>query len=84
MNLFSVPFDTDMIDKIEEKLGKYADLAFEMSRLHPMFQVVRLPIVFGALGLVPPNLLTDIGRVPGFATRNTALLTIWVMQKAAV
>ena len=33
----SVPFDTNVPDKIKEKHGKYADLAFEMSRLHPKY-----------------------------------------------
>ena len=81
---FSVPFDSNVIGKIQEKHTKYADLAFELSRLHPKYTVVRLPIVLGALGLVPPDLLTQIKRVPGFATGSTALLTVWAMQKAAV
>ena len=81
---FSVPFDSNVIDKIQEKHTKYADLAFEMSRLHPKFTVVRLPIVLGALGLVPPDILTDIKRVPGFVTGSTAFLTLCEMQKAAV
>ncbi|XP_071110515.1 motilin receptor-like [Haliotis cracherodii] len=43
----SVIVPKDQTD-IEEKHGKYADLAFEMSRLHPKYQVVRLSIVLGA------------------------------------
>ena len=81
---FSVPFDSNVIDKIQEKHDKYADLAFEMSRLYPKYRVVRLPNVLGALGFVPPDLLTQVRSVPGFSTGNTALLTVWGMQKAAV
>ena len=81
---FSVPFDSNVIAKTQEKYAKYADLAFEMSRLHPEYSVVRLPIVLGALGLVPSDLLAQIQKVPGFNTRNTALLSVWTMQKAAV
>ena len=81
---FSVPFDSNVIDKIQEKHTKYADLAYEMSRLHPKYKVIRLPIILGALGLVPPDLLTQIRGVPGFSIGSTALLTIWGMQKAAV
>ena len=81
---FSVPFDGNVIDKNQEKHTKYADLAFEMSRLHPKFTVVRLPIVLGSLGLVPPDILTEIKRVPGFVTGSTAFLTLCEMQKVAV
>ncbi|XP_071104737.1 uncharacterized protein [Haliotis cracherodii] len=77
-------FYSNVIDKIKEKHGKYADLAFEMQRLQPKYQLVRHPIVLGAVGLVAPNLLTDIERVPAFATRKTAILTNLVLQKAAV
>ena len=49
----------NVIDKVQEKQGKCADLAFEMSRLHPKYEVVRLPIVLGAIGLEPPKLFTD-------------------------
>ena len=43
------PFDSNVIDKIQEKHTKYADLAYEMSRLHPKYKVIRLPIILGAL-----------------------------------
>ena len=40
---FSVPFSSNVNDKIQEKHTKYADLAYEMSRLHPKYKVIRLP-----------------------------------------
>ena len=73
-----------MIDKIQEKHTKYVDLAYEMSRLHPKYKIIRLSIILGVLGLVPPDLLTQIRGVPGFSIGSTALLTVWGMQKAAV
>lgn len=44
-----------MIGKNQVKRVKCADLAFDMTRLHLRYVVVRIPIVLDALGCGPPD-----------------------------
>ena len=53
---FSVPLDTNVAKKEEEKISKYKDLAAEVSRMHTV-KVEVVPIVVGALGVVSKDLL---------------------------
>lgn len=80
---FSVHIDSHVLHKIQEKHGEYADCIFTMTCLHCEYEVIRHPIVLGDLSGVPPDLFTQIMRIPKFSTNSTALAKC-VMQKAAV
>ncbi|XP_068708132.1 uncharacterized protein [Montipora foliosa] len=45
----AVPADQN-INRTEEKVEKYQELAFEIRRIHGAFKVTIIPIVIGALG----------------------------------
>ena len=60
---FSVPWDKNVIEKENEKCGKYAPLAREVRRVHRVRTQV-IPVVVGALGVVSSRLegyLKEIG-----------------------
>ena len=52
---FSLPFDPKVSNKEQEKVKKYERLAAEVSRMHGGWRQV-VPIVVGALGVVPKRL----------------------------
>ena len=51
----SCPFDRRVIDREEEKKGKYEDLRREVAKLWSVRKVVIIPIVIGALGTLSRN-----------------------------
>ena len=52
---FSLPFHPKVSNKEQEKVKKYERLASEVSRMHGGWRQV-VPIVVGALGVVPKRL----------------------------
>ena len=56
----SCPFDASVIDREEEKKGKYEDLRREVAKLWRVRKVVIIPIVIGALGTLSRNFKTYV------------------------
>ena len=56
----SCPFDGRVIDREEEKKGKYKDLRREVAKLWSVGNVVIIPIVVGALGTLSRNFKTYV------------------------
>ena len=52
----SCPFDGRVIDRQEEKKGKYEDLRKEVAKLWSVRKVVIIPVIIGALGKPSKNL----------------------------
>ena len=52
---FSVPWDSNVVKKEDEKLGKYGELEDEVRKNYKV-QTGTVPIVIGALGTVPKRL----------------------------
>ena len=63
----SVPCDGNVVNKDAEKKLKYKSLAIEVSRMWGMKTEV-VPIVIGALGIVPLSLPKNLSKLPGLPT----------------
>ena len=60
----SIPSDRNTSPKIFEKLSKYKDLDIELTKSWKM-KTRTIPIVIGALGVVPKSTLKYISEIPG-------------------
>ena len=49
---FSVPYDTNIVDKTAEKLIKYRDLEIEIQKCWNLKETSTVPVIIGALGTV--------------------------------
>ena len=49
---FSVPYDTNIVEKTAEKITKYRDLEIEIKKCWKLDKVITVPVVIGALGTV--------------------------------
>jgi hypothetical protein len=77
---FSIPFDTNVKTKTEEKIEKYGELVFEIKRLWNMEKVEVLPIIVGALGSMwRQHLVTQLKRLG-----IDKIITISTLQKEAL
>jgi hypothetical protein len=75
---FAVPADKNICDKEKEKIEKYQDLKMELKRLWKM-KVKVVPVVVGALGSIPKDLIhwlteLDLKDVDCGALQKAALL----------
>ena len=59
---FSVSFDANVAKREDDKVEKYQRLAAEVSRTHKVSTVV-VPIVVGALGVIPKRLVGYLKRL---------------------
>jgi len=77
---FSIPFDTNVKTKTEEKIEKYGELVFEVKRLWNMEKVEVLPIIVGALGSMwRQHLVTQLKKLG-----IDKIITISTLQKEAL
>ncbi|KAL1446402.1 hypothetical protein WDU94_005646 [Cyamophila willieti] len=84
----AVPADSNIGKKEAEKKLKYRDLAIEIERMWNM-KVTIIPVVIGALGVVPKTLRNNIQKIPGRITINKiqecALLgTTYILRKVGI
>lgn len=73
----SVPGDTRVVEKEDEKKEKYADLAYEVKKLWELRSVIVIPIVIGALGCLSErhlSYLATLGVGVSFETLQKAAL----------
>ena len=59
---FSVPWETNIHKKEQEKIKNYTPLAKELSKMHRMSTKI-VPIVIGGLGTVPKSLLGNLTKL---------------------
>ena len=59
---FSVPWESNVSAKEEEKIRNYTPLAREMSKMHRVSTKI-VPIVLGGLGTVPKSLLDNLTKL---------------------
>ena len=59
---FAIPMDHHVKEKEEEKIDKYMDLAAEVRRQFKVKTVI-VPIVLGALGIVPRKLSESLEKL---------------------
>jgi len=55
----AIPGDERMAAKFQEKMQKYTDLKFEVRKMWGQ-PVSVVPVILGALGSVPPSLITSL------------------------
>ncbi|KAI5751249.1 hypothetical protein M8J77_005743 [Diaphorina citri] len=84
----AVPADMNVEKKEAEKKLKYKDLAIEIERMWNM-KVKIVPIVIGALGVVPKSLKDNLQQIPGQLHINKiqecALLgTTYILRKVGI
>ena len=82
---FAVPFDGNVVKKEKEKIDKYRELAAELSRMERV-QVVVVPIVVGALGMVTNDLVgwlrkLGVGDVVGGLQTSAIIGTAAILRK---
>ena len=82
----AIPGDTRVVKKEDEKIDKYKELGFEISRLWKVKTKV-IPIVIGALGTISMRhiaYLAEVGVSMSFETiQKTAILgTAHILRKA--
>ena len=75
---FAVPLDHNIVTKQHDKVWRYQDLATEFKKMHRGIQTKVIPIVVGALGMIPeglPGYLRQLG-IPDIVggLQKTALL----------
>ena len=58
----AIPWDTRVVEKGREKVEKYQDLKMEIRRLWRA-EVEVVPIILGALGLIPDDLKRNLERL---------------------
>ena len=61
---FSCPSELNISSKIQEKMNNYAPLLENMRIIYPHYRFEMLPVIVGALGLVPSylfNCMNDLG-----------------------
>ncbi|KAJ8909732.1 hypothetical protein NQ315_014383 [Exocentrus adspersus] len=56
----SIPNDSNIQAKYNEKIAKYTDLAIEMQRLWNQARVEIIPLVMSTTGLTPHTFYTDL------------------------
>ncbi|KAL1446281.1 hypothetical protein WDU94_005480, partial [Cyamophila willieti] len=84
----AIPADMNVEKKEAEKNLKYKDLAIEIERMWNT-KVKIVPIIIGALGVVPKSLKDNLQQLPGNFSINTiqenALLgTAYIMRKVGI
>jgi len=60
---FAVPLDHNIVTKQHDKVWRYQDLATEFKKMHRGIQTKVIPIVVGALGMIPEGLPTYLQQL---------------------
>ena len=82
----AIPWDTRTMEKSREKIDKYQDLKMEIRRLWQA-EVEVVPIILGALGLIPSDLKRNLGKVgctnlePGLLQKSVLLATARIVRR---
>ena len=82
----AIPWDTRVMEKSREKKEKYHDLKMEIGRLWQA-EVEVVPIILGALGLIPDDLKRNLGKVgctnlePGLLQKSVLLATARIVRR---
>ena len=82
----AIPWDTRVKDKNREKIEKYQDLKMEVARLWQT-EVEVVPIIIGALGIIPDDLERNLGKVgctnlePGLLQKSVLLATARIIRR---
>ena len=82
----AIPWDTRVKDKKREKIEKYQDLKMEVARLWQT-EVEVVPIIIGALGIIPDDLERNLGKVgctnlePGLLQKSVLLATARIIRR---
>ena len=82
----AIPWDTRVVEKSREKIEKYQDLKMEVGRLWQAEAEV-VPIILGALGLIPEDLKRNLGKVgctnlePGLLQKSVLLATARIVRR---
>ena len=82
----AIPWDTRVVEKAREKIEKYQDLKMELRRLWQA-EVEVVPIILGALGLIPGDLKRNLGKVgctnlePGLLQKSVLLATARIVRR---
>ena len=82
----AIPWDTRVVEKSREKVEKYQDLKIEIRRLWQS-EVEVVPIIVGALGLIPDDLKRNLGKVgctnlePGLLQKSVLLATARIVRR---
>ena len=82
----AVPWDSRVEDKSKEKIEKYQDLKIEVRRLWQA-EVEVVPIILGALGVIPKDLRRNLEKIgcmklaPGLLQKSVMLATAHIVRK---
>ena len=82
----AIPWDTRVKEKSREKIEKYHDLKMEIGRLWKA-EVQVVPIILGALGVVPDDLKRNLEKVgctnlePGLLQKSVLLATARIIRR---
>ena len=77
----AIPWDTRVMEKSRKKKEKYHDLKMEIGRIWQAEMEV-VPIILGALGLIPDDLKRNLGKV-GCTNLEPGLLQKCILQATA-
>ena len=78
----STPLDTNVTDRTKWKKDLYMPLVAEMSRIYKHYKFEIVPIVVGALGAIPNNLLENLRSLS--ITGKRLKRTLRRLQKASL
>ena len=73
----AIPADANIVKKRIEKIDKYIDLSIELKRLWNASEVLVIPIVIGATGVISKSFKQDLEKIP-------CKISQLEMQKAAL
>ena len=80
---FSCPNDVNVSKKVKEKEDHYGPLIRAMNIMYPEYKFVFVPIVVGALGTVPKELLLNI-KMLGFSENESKNMIRFIQQKGII
>ena len=82
----AIPWDSRVEDKSKEKIEKYQDLKMELRRLWQA-EVEVVPIILGALGVIPKDLRRNLEKIgciklaPGLLQKSVMLATARIIRR---
>ena len=80
---FSCPADMNVSKKVQEKEDNYGPLLRATQLTYPEYKFMFLPIIVGALGTIPKELLENIKKL-GFKDIEASKLLRFIQQKSIV
>lgn len=78
----SCPGETNITEKEEEKIRKYAELTYEIKKTYQM-EVKFIPLIIGVLGGMRPNFVDHLRKISKIEDKHIEALTIQ-MQKHVI